>query len=418
MNSQRYCQRGKHSTSSTMNPEGAKKRKRDGHFTVAILVLVFWGAESAFVARQRKPECKHATQPLGQCSYASSDIGLFAAPKDKIMSTNKRRRPRLSQKNPLPDPTRERTVVIMYHKPPNVITSHSNADELSQSAKALQHDGPARRRTVYEDIYSMKGFISDRPVGANKSFDELTKIQTKLHAIGRLDADTTGLLLLTNDGALVHRITNPNAKSDDGLSTMPKTNPVQKTYEAVIMGYHSFPKSAQQSSVCNSTLTSNNTSNDDSPLQELLEKGVALSPKHGGQTKPVDALSILSHPSRSTTRVSITISEGKNRQIRRMFHAIGSGVMKLHRVSVGTLTMDGVSHTKEISTGQISSSGESDASDKGLKEGEWRLLTEDEIEKGLGWKCRYLDEVSSNARKVDGGVNGRRRSHKQRRKRL
>jgi 16S rRNA U516 pseudouridylate synthase RsuA-like enzyme len=118
------------------------------------------------------------------------------------------------------------------------------------------------------------------------------------------------------------------------------------------------------------------------PLSILLTEGVASSQKHGGQTRPVDNLSILSYPSRTTTCVSITISEGKNRQIRRMFHAIGSGVMKLHRISVG-----------EINLGD-------------LKEGEWRLLSEDEVLRGLGYKCRHLD---SDAGKERGGVSNSKR---------
>jgi 16S rRNA U516 pseudouridylate synthase RsuA-like enzyme len=97
----------------------------------------------------------------------------------------------------------ERTVVILYHKPSNVITSHSSNDETPNNAAS------ERRRTVYEDIYGMDGFI---PAGSNEGkihqtahkdstgFEQSTGIRSKLHAIGRLDADTTGLLLLTNDG--------------------------------------------------------------------------------------------------------------------------------------------------------------------------------------------------------------------------
>ncbi|KAL7475782.1 hypothetical protein ACHAW6_001685 [Cyclotella cf. meneghiniana] len=258
--------------------------------------------------------------------------------------------------------SREKTVVILYHKPPNVITSHSNMDMTPSSISE-------RRRTVYEEISTMQGFVdgtgnfernetktSITDAVRNKrrgSFQEVTGIKSKLHAIGRLDADTTGALLLTNDGALVHRITNPNSNDRFGDHN---NQSVQKTYEAVIMGHHNL---SNIESMSNSTITN--------PLCDLLVNGVTLPQKYGGRTRPVDSLSILSHPSRTTTCVSITISEGKNRQVRRMFHAIGSGVMKLHRVSVGGITL------------------------QGLKEGEWRLLTEDEILKDLGYECRYLD---------------------------
>lgn len=215
---------------------------------------------------------------------------------------------------------REKTVVIMYHKPPNVITSHSNADQVSLSALSEQR-GPTRK-TVYEDIYSMQGFVGPKSL-STKTFENATGIQSKLHAIGRLDVDTTGLLLLTNDGALVHRITNPSSKevcTNNGCDEIQESIPVQKTYEAIIMGNHFLPSDVHQ--------IHGNSSN---PLLTLIRDGVCLPQKYGGQTRPVDALSILGHPSRTTTLVSVTISEGKNRQVRRMFHAIGSGVMKLHR---------------------------------------------------------------------------------------
>ena len=105
----------------------------------------------------------------------------------------------------------ERTIVILYNKPSDIITSHVSQDS---------------RLTVYEDVQSMKGFLppshsggmsartsieENRPA-ASTSFEKATGIRSKLHAIGRLDADTTGLLLLTNDGRLVNYVTNPDAK--------------------------------------------------------------------------------------------------------------------------------------------------------------------------------------------------------------
>ena len=281
----------------------------------------------------------------------------------------------------------ERTVVIMYHKPPNVITSHSNADAISKTQTEQS------RCTVYEDISTMKGFVGDQSITGKETlnFETATNIQSKLHAIGRLDAATTGLLLLTNDGNLVHQVTNPNAKQDNKQSKS-----VQKTYEALIMGHHELPEASTTVSANDETY----------PLVTLLEKGATLSPKHGGQTKPVDDLTILSHPTASTTLVSITISEGKNRQIRRMFHSIGSGVMKLHRVSVGKLSLAGLS---------------SNHSTTELQEGEWRLLSEDEIRVGLGWECRWLDEVSPVAGGRRSRASGKRqpntRSTKRRRRR-
>lgn len=279
---------------------------------------------------------------------------------------------------------KERTVVLLYHKPGNVITSHSNADAVSCSATS-------NRRTVYEDIYSMEGFVSSR---TNISFEEATGVHSKLHAIGRLDADTTGLLLLTNDGGLVHWITNPTSKQD--------SDPIPKTYEAVIMGHHSLPQR-------DGPFTNND--NNTYPLMTLIQNGALLPQKYGGHTRPVDRLSVLSHPTRSTTRVSITISEGKNRQIRRMFHAIGSGVMKLHRVSVGDLTLSGLMPLEERIQRETS-----DVARDELKEGEWRVLHEEEVLKGLGWKCRHLvDEHDRNTNQRSQSSVGNQKRRRRRR---
>ena len=184
----------------------------------------------------------------------------------------------------------------------------------------------------------MKGFLPpsqsiDTNDGATNSvaFEKATGIRSKLHAIGRLDADTTGLLLLTNDGRLVNYVTNPDAKIEDHElyrdpsddSPTPTGKVVNKTYQALIMGHHT-----------------------DESLQSIRE-GVDIG--KGYITKPLlskDDLKILKHPNHKSTIVSITIGEGKNRQIRKMFHAIGSGVMKLKRTRIGEhLTLNGVNGT-------------------------------------------------------------------------
>jgi 23S rRNA pseudouridine2605 synthase len=235
----------------------------------------------------------------------------------------------------------ERTVVILFHKPANVLTSHLSEDS---------------RSTVYSEVQSMKGFISQaKNDKSHLSFDQATGILSKLHSIGRLDADTTGLLLLTNDGGLVHHVTNPNAPTHttDGAIT--------KTYEALIMGDH------------------------DEESLDALWHGVDIGAKYGGMTQPVDALKILDHPNHKSTVVSITISEGKNRQVRRMFHALGSGVMKLKRTHVGEhLTLEGV------------------------QEGQWRIMSEQEVLEFLQWKPRSISELPVAAlkkkEKPDGGA--------------
>lgn len=222
----------------------------------------------------------------------------------------------------------ERTVVILYNKPPNIVTSHSNADTAPSGTDVKQ------RRTVYQDIETFQGCIEEDI----SSLSQLG-IHSKLHAIGRLDADTTGLLLLTNDGGLVHHATNP--------TTM--TSSICKTYEATVMGYWE----------------------DSSPVfQEMRLRGVDIGTKYGGQTKPPASLRVLDHPTHKSTRVEITLAEGRNRQVRRMFHAIQSGVMKLERTSIAS-----IENNNTLTCGD-------------LKQGQWRVLTDKEVEFYLDWKPR------------------------------
>ena len=221
--------------------------------------------------------------------------------------------------------------MILYHKPPNVITSHSNADAPPSSMQEP-------RITVYEDIYRMSGFVG----GDNQDFQKVTGIQSKLHAIGRLDADTTGLLLLTNDGGLVHHVTTSSS--------------ILKTYQATIMGHWN-----------------------DTALQDLTTRGVDIGAKYGGWVKATE-LKVLGHDTRKSTRVEITIAEGKNRQVRRMFHAIQSGVMQLKRTRIGN----------NLTLGD-------------LQQGQWRILTGEEINGHLNYTVRSLIHKAS-SRDDQGGA--------------
>jgi len=253
-------------------------------------------------------------------------------------------------------------VVLLYHKPPNVIVSHSNNDEEKRSS-----DGRSSRRNVYDEVHSLAGFVPSTPLPPHHptTFEDITSIRSKLHAIGRLDVDTTGCLLLTNDGALIHHVTNPTSRQGQ--------TPILKEYRALIMGHHNLPDQSENKVVDYKEF----------PLQKLIDGGVELSGGEG-MAKPVVSLHILSHPTRSTTLVSVKITEGKNRQVRRMFHSVGSGVMKLHRVSVGRLGLAGL---------------DGEGNDL-LEEGQWRILSTKEIEDGLGWTCRDIENNSDRAKRT------------------
>lgn len=117
-----------------------------------------------------------------------------------------------------------------------------------------------------------------------------------LHSAGRLDADTTGLVLITDDGNWSHLITSP--KKDCG-----------KRYRVGL-----------EKPI-------------DSALIETFSKGIQLR-NESGLTKPAKLELI------STTEVLLTITEGKYHQVKRMFAAVGNKVLSLHRESIGKITLD------------------------------------------------------------------------------
>jgi 23S rRNA pseudouridine2605 synthase len=123
---------------------------------------------------------------------------------------------------------------------------------------------------------------------------DLVREQRRLYPVGRLDADTSGLILLTNDGELAHRLTHPRFE-------------VPKTYRARLAG---GPIGARA-------------------LGEL-RSGVALD---DGLTGPAEVRSL------DGAEIEITIREGRNRQVRRMCEAVGHPVTGLARVRMGSLEL-------------------------------------------------------------------------------
>ncbi len=150
---------------------------------------------------------------------------------------------------------------------------------------------------VYLLFYKPKGYLTTYkdPEGRPTIYDLLSDIGQFVVPVGRLDLDTSGLLLLTNDTQFAERVTNPAFK-------------VPKTY---------LVKTASRLS--------------DEDLQHLRE-GVTLS---DGPTRP--ALIVRQRDVGGHTFLEITITEGRNRQVRRMIEAVGSRVLKLVRTAIGPL---------------------------------------------------------------------------------
>ena len=127
---------------------------------------------------------------------------------------------------------------------------------------------------------------------------DLVQVRERVYPIGRLDTDTEGLLLLTNDGNFSQRMAHPRFE-------------IEKTYLAELA----------------SSLSEEN--------EALLSRGIHLD---DGLTEPAK-IQIVSNRRR---RVEITIHEGRNRIVRRMFEAVGSPVIKLRRIRFGSLTLENV----------------------------------------------------------------------------
>ena len=126
---------------------------------------------------------------------------------------------------------------------------------------------------------------------------QLVRSRRRLYPVGRLDADTTGLILLTNDGELAERLTHPRYG-------------VKKVYRARIRPARLSPRSL-----------------------DALKKGVEL---EDGVTAPAQ----VRQPASGV--VELTIREGKKRQVRRMIEAVGHRVVELERVAFGPLGLRGL----------------------------------------------------------------------------
>ena len=159
---------------------------------------------------------------------------------------------------------------------------------------------PERKVTFL--LYKPKGFIStakdDR--GRKTVLYLIEGCSERVYAVGRLDSDTEGLLVITNDGALMNGLLHPKSRVD-------------KTYVAKVKG----SLSAED--------------------MDRLRHGIEL---EDGLTAPGKVRLLSESPGAAT--VEITIHEGKNRQVRRMFSALGCEVVSLKRTRFADLDLNGI----------------------------------------------------------------------------
>jgi len=158
-------------------------------------------------------------------------------------------------------------------------------------------------KLVYILLNKPKGYVTTTrdPQGRPTVLTLLPPMRERLFPVGRLDLDSEGALLLTNDGAFAHRVLHPSFHSE-------------KTYEAVVRGRPG-----------------------DSALQRLAH-GLILD---DGPTAPCSIRLLTTLPS-GNSRVRIVLHEGRKRQVKRMLAAVGHPVVALRRTAYGRLRLDGL----------------------------------------------------------------------------
>ena len=223
------------------------------------------------------------------------------------------------------------------------ITSRRKAEELIKQGKIKVNGqivyelgtkiNPQKDMVLYQDkkikekeknVY----ILLNKPIGyvttvkdqfKRPSVLDLVKVKQRVVPVGRLDMYTSGALILTNDGDFVYQVTHPKHEID-------------KTYTVTIKGI----------------VTEQDV--------ELLKKGVKIEEY---TTKPAKVKILKTDLEKNSSRLEITIHEGKNRQIRKMCEAVGYPVLALHRSKISGIDV------------------------KDLPLGKWRFLSKQEVERIL-----------------------------------
>jgi len=169
---------------------------------------------------------------------------------------------------------------------------------------------------VYIMLHKPEGVVTTvtDPFGRSTVMDFVPQ-DTRLFPVGRLDQDTSGIILLTNDGEWAQKLTHPKHET-------------KKTYVAVVKG----------------TPTAESLT--------TLRKGISID---GKKTAPAQVRFMGKQKSNTNAILEITIHEGRNRQVRKMCEAIGHRILNLQRVKVGNLELGD------------------------LPKGKWRVLTRKEV---------------------------------------
>jgi len=162
---------------------------------------------------------------------------------------------------------------------------------------------------VYVMLFKPRGVVStnDDPEGRKRAIDLVQFPKARLYPVGRLDIESSGLLILTNDGELANRLTHPS-------------HGVHKVYEITVEGAL------------------------DEKDVKRLESGLFLHDRRRSERakRTMQSSLKLIKKDRDRTRLRMELGEGRNRQIRRMMAQLGHKVKKLRRVQMGPLKLRGL----------------------------------------------------------------------------
>jgi 23S rRNA pseudouridine2605 synthase len=176
----------------------------------------------------------------------------------------------------------------------------------------------ASQKPVYIMLNKPAGYVStvSDPHATKTVLELVTQVEERVYPVGRLDADSTGLLLLTNDGEFANKLTHPRYH-------------IPKVYRVRVRGFV------------------------DRDTANRLSEGIELP---DGRTAPSDLRFVEYHEPTQTSVIDITLYEGRNRQVRRMMETVGHPVRELTRIAFGNLRL------------------------KGLLPGTWRKLRHEEVQ--------------------------------------
>ena len=185
-----------------------------------------------------------------------------------------------------------------------VTTLGSKADPVRDQIRV---DGRRIRLDVqprYIVLNKPKGYVTTRrdPQGRPTVLDLLKGVREYVYPVGRLDYDSEGLLLMTSDGDLAARLTHPR-------------HGVERVYDAIVSGVP------------------------DERALDALRRGVVLDEQ---RTQPAEVQrgNTVGRGGHETTRLTMTLREGRNRQVRRMCAHIGHPVRRLTRIRIGPIRLD------------------------------------------------------------------------------